>query len=143
MKSTKRVRRSVRCLGVLATVAAAALVGTPAASAEVVGIETWDEMGTGKVAEVHAGTGYYFKAVMGGTLQTYGWVYFYDNGQAIPNPWYPGSNNSDIVRQNGRYEAVSFHWTPKTTGNHTIRAIQCANGCSYVVNELSVVVVVT
>lgn len=141
--STQRVRNTVRGLGAAATVAASVLIGMPTASAEVVGIEVWDAGLTGKVSEVHAGADYYFVAAMGGQLKTYGWVYFFDNGQIIPSPWYPGTADGvEIYAQNGRYQAISHSWTATATGTHTIKATQCANGCSYIVNEMSVPVTV-
>ncbi|WP_029892455.1 hypothetical protein [Nocardia brasiliensis] len=126
----------LRALGILViSVAAAISVGTPVAQAEVQGIEFSDFTGNAvDPNDLRVGGNYIVRAVMGGQLTTYGFVFFFNMfdstyGQEI------GGGGARIIADRGRYVA-DITWSPQYSGSTKIKAKQCGeSACEWFVNE--------
>ncbi|MFE3985903.1 hypothetical protein ACFXPR_15595 [Nocardia tengchongensis] len=126
---TKALRAALLALLTVTAAAAATLTAAPA-SAAIDSVETWQVDPWQKVTQVSAGQTYRLVSVMIQPLQTYGWVWFYDNGTLV-STGYPNYGASDIQPLKGRYVALSPYWTP-AAGTHNIEARQCGDSaCGY------------
>ncbi|WP_306358664.1 MULTISPECIES: hypothetical protein [unclassified Nocardia] len=126
----------------LCSVAALTTLTAPPAAANISGVETWQAYPWQQVTQVDAGVRHKLVAVMVSPLQTYGRVWFYDNGRLITTG-YPNYGASDIQVNNGRRVAISPDWTP-TAGTHEIEARQCGDSaCSWRVQFYTTTVIVS